>query len=137
MNQIEEQHSNQIGSSQTGIHQIESLMDSRLQEALKELILAFRESQEYKKYQEIRIKVHDHPQLEEQIHAYRKTIYEVQNSAGTLDMYAETERLERDGADFRRNPLVDEYLASELAVCRVFKQINWSIVQSIDFDVGF
>ncbi len=111
--------------------------DARIERALNELIDAFRVSDEYQKYQEIRKKVHTYPELEEQIHAYRKKNYEVQNSAGKLDLYEETERMEREDAQLRDHPLVREYLAAELAFCRIFKHINWSIIQNIDFDVGF
>lgn len=130
---------NQINNQRCGQNdnRTDNWSDNRIEEALRELVQAFRESQEYIKYQEIRAKVHTDLQLEEQIHAYRRMIYEIQNSAKELDLYEETDRLERDSADFRGNPLVREYLAAELAVCRVFKHINWSIVQNIDFDVGF
>ena len=45
--------------------------------------------------------------------------------------------LEREGAEFRKDPLVNEYLDAELAICRLFQKINWEIVQNIDFDLGF
>ena len=131
MNETENQINDRLYS------QIAERADNRIETALNDLIMAFRESQEYVKYQEIRARVHEDPKLEEQIHTYRKMIYEVQNSAENRDMYKETERLERDGEGFRKNPLVREYLAAELAFCRVFKHINWAIIQNIDFDLGF
>lgn len=105
--------------------------------AVERLIQAIYESKEYKRYQAIRAKVHENLQLEANIHAYRKRIYEFQNSMDESDMYERADRLERESVEFRQNPLVDEYLAAELAFCRLFQEINWTIVSKIDFDLGF
>lgn len=111
-------------------------MDS-LEEALEGLIRAIKESKEYVRYQKIRAEVKERPQLEQQIHAFRKKNYEIQNSVNEVDLYDRMDGLEREGAQFRREPLVNEYLDAELAFCRQFQKINWEIVRNIDFDLGF
>ena len=45
---------------------------SQINEALEGLIQAIWEGEEYKRYQEIRAKVHEQPELEQRIHAFRK-----------------------------------------------------------------
>ena len=52
---------------------------NQIDEALEGLVQAIREGEEYQKYQAVRAKVHEQPQLEEKIHAFRKKNYEVQN----------------------------------------------------------
>ncbi len=117
----------------------ENIMNQKTQrdEALDGLIHAIHESPEYKRYQDIRAKVHELPELEQKIHAFRKKNYETQNFADEWDLYERVDGLEREGAEFRKDPLVNEYLDAELAICRLFQKINWEIVQNIDFDLGF
>lgn len=110
---------------------------SQIDEALKGLIQAIWEGEEYKRYQKIRAKVHERPELEQKIHEFRKKNYEVQNRADERALYDQVDGLEREGIEFRKDPLVNEYLTAELGICRLFQRINWELVQNIDFDLGF
>ncbi len=128
---------NQTGwGRQAGRNQKELQSQERIDAALEELVKAVIESTEYKRYQDICEKVRAYPQLEQQIHAYRKQVYDIQNFTESRDLYEQVDKLEREGVEFRRNPLVSEYLAAELAFCRLYQHINWSIIQNINFDVG-
>lgn len=137
MNQIEETYQDRRPEPDSHNHINGVNRPGRIEEALGELIQAIRESDEYTQYQAIRRKVHEYPQLEQQIHEFRKKNYEIQNSKEEIDLYDRIDRLKHEEAGFRQNPLVNEYLAAELAFCRVFQNINWSILRNIDFDVGF
>ncbi|MDE7311038.1 MAG: YlbF family regulator [Eubacterium sp.] len=110
---------------------------NQINEALEGLIQAIWEGEEYKRYQAIRAKVHEQPQLEQQIHAFRKKNYEVQNLTEEKKLYDQADQLEREGIEFRKDPLVNEYLSAELGICRLFQRINWELVQNMDFDLGF
>ena len=110
---------------------------NQINEALEGLIQAIWEGEEYKSYQEIRAKVHEQPELEQKIHAFRKKNYEVQNLTDERSLYDRMDNLEREGTEFRKDPLVNEYLRAELAICRLFQRINWEIVKKMDFDLGF
>ena len=110
---------------------------NQIDEALEGLVQTIREGEEYQKYQAVRAKVHEQPQLEEKIHAFRKKNYEVQNLTEEKKLYDQADKLEREGIEFRKDPLVNEYLDAELGICRLFQRINWEIVQKIDFDLGF
>ena len=108
-----------------------------VEKALEALVLALHESREYIRYQEIRAKVQKQPELEQKIHAFRRKNYEIQNSTDEWNLYERVDELEREGAEFRKDPLVDEYLSAELAICRLYQKMNWKIVLNIDFDLGF
>lgn len=110
---------------------------NQINEALEELIHAIWESREYKDYQDVRKRVHGQPDLEQKIHAFRKKSYEVQNLTDEKALYARVDELEQEGSEFRKDPLVNEYLNAELAICRLFQRINWDLVSSMDFDLGF
>lgn len=47
------------------------------------------------------------------------------------------DKLEREKSKICENSLAAEYLAAELAFCRVIQEINWEFVEKLDFEVGF
>lgn len=53
----------------------------------------------------------------------------------TGDMaFERIEQFEREYSDFRENPLVSDFLAAELALCRTIQQINFNITEALDFE---
>ena len=98
------------------------------------LIELIKSSREYLQFQEISSKVKKEPELRERILAFRKHIYDVQNSNEPLDMYAEQERLYQEYQEFRKNPTVDEFLKAELRLCRVVQHVMGRIATEIDLD---
>ena len=111
-------------------------MSSQIDFALENLVQCIKDSTEYRRYREICDRVHEYPELEKQIHEFRRKNYEIQNEEGSWDRFERIEGLRREYADFRKDPMVREYLAAELAICRVIQNINWSILRNIDFEVG-
>ena len=121
------------------IYEAEEKMEimSRMDEAMQELVDAIKFSEEYIRYQDIKNRVHNQPQLEQQIHAFRHKNYLLQNSDGNVDLYDATDKMEQEYREFRKNPLVAEYLAAENAFCRVVQKVNWTLIEELDFEVGF
>ena len=54
-----------------------------------------------------------------------------------MDLYEETDRMEREYREFRKNPMVQEYLSAENSLCKIVQQINWTLIKGLDFEVGF
>ena len=108
----------------------------QIDEALEALLEAIKACDQYKNYQEIRRKVHEKPELEKAIHEFRKRNYQIQNSKDS-DLFDEIDRLEREKSKLCQKPLAAEYLAAELAFCRIIQHINWNFVEKLDFEVGF
>jgi cell fate (sporulation/competence/biofilm development) regulator YlbF (YheA/YmcA/DUF963 family) len=98
------------------------------------LIKAMLESEEYIRFCNLRDQVRKDPQLHEQITAFRSQVFQVQNSKDSLDMYAEQERLSREFEEFRKNPLVHDFLEAELHVCRILQKITAEIADKVDLD---
>lgn len=109
----------------------------QIQEALKNLIEVVKDSEEYIRYQKIKERVNKLPELEQEINQFRRENYFLQNSQGTVDLYEETDRMEQEYSEFRKNPIVAEYLEAENALCRIVQQINWMLIEELDFEVGF
>lgn len=99
-----------------------------------QLIRAIQESKEYQRFCRVRDEVKKDPELHSRINAFRRHVYEVQNSREPLDMYGEMERITRDYEEFRREPLVEEFLESELRVCRMIQKITVDVTRAVDLD---
>ncbi|MDO4322660.1 MAG: YlbF family regulator [Lachnospiraceae bacterium] len=105
-----------------------------IKECTKALIDAILDSGEYRRFCEVRDQVREKPELRSQINEFRLHVFEVQNSKEPLDMYGEQERLCRDFEEFRKNPLVNEFLEAELRVCRIMQEISTDIAGAVDLD---
>lgn len=108
----------------------------QISEKTADLIVAIRQSNEYKRYQEARQKLHEDPDLERAVHEFRKRNYQIQNS-GNIDLFNEVDHLDWENSQMIKNPVVEEYMAAEIAYCRVVQEINWRLIEGMDFEVGF
>ncbi len=106
----------------------------KIEACTTELIQAILNSREYRQYQKISESVKQDPELRKKINEFRKHVYDVQNSQEPLDMYGEQERLCREYEEFRKNPLVNDYLNTELRVCRIIQHTMERIAMEIDLD---
>lgn len=106
----------------------------KIEECTAKLIEAVKESREYRHFCELRDEVAKDPELRRQINDFRRHVFETQNSGDSTDAYAEMERISREYEEFRRNPLVDGFLKSELRVCRMIQQVNIELISAVDLD---
>lgn len=107
---------------------------NRLDESIDSLIAVFRESPEYIRYQEIWARIKMNPEKEQAVNEFRKKSYLLQNSSQQVDLFTEIDRLQQESAPLRAQPDVSEYLAAELALCRMVQHINYRLMQEIEFD---
>ena len=107
-----------------------------IQAALEQLVAAMKNSEEYIRFKRVEAKVAEFSGLQQRIDEFRKNWYALQSS-GAPDLFEQIDQVEENNMDFRENPYVQEFLASELALCRMFQQVNWTIMQNLDFDTDF
>ena len=110
---------------------------NQIDTSLEQLITAVLESDVYQQYQQMKEKIKQEPEKEQAIHNFRKRNYMLQRTKDNVDMFEEIDRLEQEFAQFRQEPLVEEYLSAELAVCRMVQKINWRLMEQVEFDLGF
>lgn len=108
----------------------------QIEESLENLVRAVKESAEYKEYQRMRELIHMEPEKERAIHEFRRRNFELQKCRD-IDLYTEMDHLEKEFEPLRAEPYVNEYLAAELAVCRMVQTINYRLMEEIEFDLGF
>ncbi len=108
----------------------------QIEERVNELLHVIKESPEYREYQRVRELIHREPEKEKAIHEFRRRNFEL-HRCRDVDLYIETDRLEKEFGPLREEQYVNEYLAAELAVCRMVQCINYRLMEEIEFDLGF
>lgn len=110
--------------------------ENRIEAALSQLVAAMRTSDEYMRFRHARAKVAEFSGLQQRIDEFRASWYALQSS-GADDLFEQIDRVEEQHADLRENSYVQEFLTAELALCRMFQRVNWTIMQNLDFDTDF
>ena len=105
---------------------------NELDRAVSAYIMAIKSTETYQNYVRERDKVRQYPELKAQIDDFRKRNYELQTSADTD--FQKIDQFDRDYEDFRENPLVDDFLAAELAFCRMMQKANLQVIGAIEFE---
>lgn len=105
---------------------------NELDYAVAEYITAIKNTEIYQNYVRERDKVKQYPELKAQIDDFRKRNYELQTCAD--NDFNKIDRFEKDYEDFRENPLVDDFLAAELAFCRMMQKANMHITEAVEFE---
>ena len=108
---------------------------NRVHEVTKELKEEIIHSAEYIRYQDARQQIARYPMLKKRADEFRKRNFDLQNSSA--DIFAEADNLRQEYAYITENEMVWEYLEAEGALCRIIQHINWSLMQDLNFDVGF
>lgn len=100
--------------------------------ATDEFIAALLATDVYENYRQELEKVKKEPGLKAQIDDFRKRNHEFQ--ASTDNDFDKLDRFEKEYEVFRANPLVADFLAAELALCRMMQRINLRITAGLNFE---
>lgn len=101
----------------------------------KALIRVIQDSREYREFNTAKRKLADQPELKQQINDYRRDVYRLQNFGDEESLYDRMQEFNEQHAKFRNNPLVNEYLSTELAMCRMLQKISAKVVASVDLEL--
>ena len=98
-----------------------------IQRCVETLIEEIRQGETYQKYIRCERKLHEHPELLKKIDEMRVAAYRLHNGEGSGDIYTQIEQYEQKFHEYRKNPLVNEFLEAELDVCKMMQQIGTRI----------
>ncbi|MDO4632865.1 MAG: YlbF family regulator [Eubacteriales bacterium] len=99
------------------------------------LVHVIQDSREYREYEAAKAKLAEFPELKKQINIYRRDMFRLQNFTDPESIYDRLEEFERETLEFRRNPLVEEYLRTELAICRVLQKTARTVMEAVDLEL--
>lgn len=102
---------------------------------MENLSIAIRNTDVYQEYERQKEKVSRIPELKAQIDEYRIRNFEMQSMTDDGELFHKIEDFEREYEKFRENPLVADFLAAELALCRMVQTINMRVTEALDFDL--
>ena len=89
---------------------------------------------EFLEYSIQKEKVGRYPALKEQIDEYRRKNYEFQLLSDSDELFEKIDVFQQEYEQFREDPLVSDFLAAELAFCRMMQEINIRITEGVDFE---
>ena len=101
----------------------------KLENAVVDLIGAIKDTEEYRKYVEQKEGLKQFPELKTQIDEYRR-----RNFAMQMENSPAFEKIEREYEGFREDRRVSDFLAAELAFCRMMQKMELRIIDSLDFE---
>lgn len=79
--------------------------------------------------------IRQYPELKQQIDEFRRRNYKLQNETDSAALFDEIDRFEQEYAEFRKNPVVNDFLAAELAYCRMYQEISDKIAVAFAMEV--
>jgi len=109
-------------------------MMNRVDMALNELIAAIIDSPEYKEFDKQASVMRKHPDLKRQIDEFRHENFVLQRSVEPDELFDKLDEFSQRYEEFRKNPMVESFLAAELDFCRMIQGINQEIVEAVNFE---
>lgn len=106
-----------------------------IKDATKKFAAYIQQSNTYKEYFYQRERIKKQPELYDKVNEYRQKNFDLQNETDSEDMLDRMEAFEQEYAEFRENPLVEDFLSAELAFCRLMQGINVLLTAEIDFEL--
>lgn len=109
-------------------------MDNEIRHRVDELVRAVKASEEYRMFKAARSRLDAEPGKRKKTDAFRRRNFEFQNSDQSMSGQAQL-AMYREREALRSDPLIDDYLTTELILCRLLRQISLSIMETMDLDL--
>lgn len=101
----------------------------------EELAAAIRNSDACAVFEEKKRALQEHPGLYAKVNQFRRHNYQLQNQKGDIDWLQKLGEFDQEYEEFRKEPLVEEFLKAELEMCRMIQRINETVADSVDLDI--
>ena len=103
-------------------------------DSLQEFIEQIQRSSVYTEYMRQRDRLREFPDLKKQVDEYRQKNFILQTQTYPEQLFDEIDRFQKEYETFRENTVVHDFLAAELALCRMMQNINYELVKAISID---
>ncbi|MBR4981271.1 MAG: YlbF family regulator [Lachnospiraceae bacterium] len=105
-----------------------------MRKALNQFLNELQESSAFKDYKYQKERIKKVPGMKERINDFRAKRFEFQNYEGE-DLFEKIDEFQKEYQAFKEEPIVREYLAAELEICRLVQEINHAIDDLVDIDM--
>lgn len=106
--------------------------DENVNQAVEQMVQAIRNTDAYLEYRRQLGRIKEQPELKKQIDDFRTRNFELQTSKDTN--FDKIDQFTRENEAFRENPLVSDFLAVELAFCRMMQEIGLYVTDQMKFE---
>lgn len=106
--------------------------DENVNQAVEQMVQAIRNTDAYMEYSRQLGRIKEQPELKKQIDDFRTRNFELQTSKDTN--FDKIDQFTRENEAFRENPLVSDFLAVELAFCRMMQEIGLYVTDQMKFE---
>lgn len=105
-----------------------------MRKALNQFLNELQESSAFKDYKYQKERIKKVPGMKERINDFRAKRFEFQSYEGE-DLFEKIDEFQKEYQAFKEEPIVREYLAAELEICRLVQEINHAIDDLVDIDM--
>ena len=106
--------------------------DENVNQAVEQMVQAIRNTDAYLEYRRQLGRIKEQPELKKQIDDFRTRNFELQTSKDTN--FDKIDQFTRENEAFCENPLVSDFLAVELAFCRMMQEIGLYVTDQMKFE---
>lgn len=96
-------------------------------------VQAMKRSEEYREYEMQLTKIKQQPDLYEKTNEFRQKNFFIQNTEDAEHLMDRMEELDREYADLRSIPLVEDFLDAETSFCRMMQEVNLLVTRELNF----
>lgn len=104
----------------------------KIQMCVDSLITAIRDGEAYRRYLDCEEKLQKQPDLRKKIDEFRAAVYHLNNAEEQIDLFDKIDEFEKEYREFRKIPVVNEFLEAELDVCRLLQRVRARIQSGVD-----
>lgn len=105
-----------------------------MRKAVNQFLNEFQNSSAFRDYKYQKERIKKVPGMKERINEFRRKRFEFQKYQGE-DLFEKIDEFQREYQAFKEEPIVREYLAAELEICRLVQQIYGAIDELVDIDM--
>ena len=105
-----------------------------MRKAVNQFLNEFQNSSAFRDYKYQKERIKKVPGMKDRINEFRKKRFEFQKYEGE-DLFEKIDEFQREYQTFKEEPIVREYLAAELEICRLVQQIYGAIDELVDIDM--
>jgi len=105
-----------------------------MRKAINQFLNELQDSSAFRDYKYQKERIRKVPGMKERINEFRKKRFEFQKYEGE-DLFEKIDEFQKEYQNFKEEPIVREYLAAELEICRLVQQIYGAIDELVDIDM--
>ena len=105
-----------------------------MRKAVNQFLNEFQNSSAFRDYKYQKERIKKVPGMKDRINEFRKKRFEFQKYQGE-DLFEKIDEFQKEYQTFKEEPMVREYLAAELEICRLVQDIYGAIDELVDIDM--